>query len=214
MGNNGSILVSETDQRTYNRLQQALALKLRRQVFIAVCDNLNLRNHLALQLETDLLSTNQSDFVPESLISPALISLKLDLSNPNPFQAITQWYAQNKSDSSNQDMIGFQILGVEHLTRQPPAKQWSFLRYLRTLENHVDGLEFSLLLWISSPWLYCIQQSAPEFWERRTGVFEWMSDPTPSDGESETISLDYTTVSQSVESVQISDPVQELLNQI
>lgn len=214
MGNNFSILLSETHQQTYNRLQQALGLKLRRQVFIAVCDNLNLRNYLASQLEADLLFKNQSDIVSESLISPALISLKLDLSNPNPFQVITQWYAQHKSDSSHQDMIGFQILGVEHLTRQPPAKQWSFLRYLRTLENYCDGLEFSLVLWISSPWLYCIQQSAPEFWERRTGVFEWMSDPTPSDRESETISLDYTTVSQSVESVQISDPVPEILNQI
>jgi tetratricopeptide (TPR) repeat protein len=214
MGNNCSILLSQADQLTYNRLQQALALQLRRQVFIAVCDNLNLRNYLALQLQTDLLSKNQSNIVPESSISPVLISLKLNLSDPNPFEAITQWYAQNKSDYSNQDMIGFQILGVEHLTRQPPAKQWSFLRYLRTLENHVDGLEFSLLLWISAPWLYCIQQSAPEFWERRTGVFEWMSDPTPSDGESETICLDSTTVSQSVESDQISDPVQELLNQI
>ncbi|WRH65366.1 MAG: tetratricopeptide repeat protein [Planktothrix sp. GU0601_MAG3] len=92
--------------------------------------------------------------------------------------------------------------------------QWSFLRYLRTLENHLDGLEFSLLLWISTPWLYCIQQSAPEFWERRTGVFEWISDPTPSDLESETISLDFVEVSQPIESDKISDPVQEILAQI
>ncbi|HAO09828.1 MAG TPA: tetratricopeptide repeat-containing protein [Planktothrix sp. UBA8407] len=214
MSNNCSILVSETHQRTYNRLQQALGLQLRRQVFIAVCDNLNLRNYLALQLQTDFLSKNQSNIIPESSISPALISLKLNLTDPNPFDAITKWYAQNQSNCSHQDMIGFQILGVEHLTRQPAAMQWSFLRYLRTLENHLDGLEFSLLLWISSPWLYCIQQSAPEFWERRTGVFEWISDPTPSDLESETISLDFVDVSQPIKSDKKSDPVQELLDQI
>lgn len=214
MSNNCSILVSETHQRTYNRLQQALGLQLRRQVFIAVCDNLNLRNYLALQLQTDLLSQNQSNIIPQSSISPVLVSLKLNLSDPNPFDAITQWYAQNKSDYGNQDIIGFQILGVEHLTRQPPAMQWSFLRYLRTLESHLDGLEFSLLLWISSPWLSCIQQSAPEFWERRTGVFEWSSDPTPSDLESQTISLDFVDVSQPIKSDKISDPVQELLDQI
>ncbi|WRH65365.1 MAG: hypothetical protein RSE13_15845 [Planktothrix sp. GU0601_MAG3] len=113
MSNNCSILVSETHQRTYDRLQQALGLQLRRQVFIAVCDNLNLRNHLALRLQKDLLSKNQTNIAPQSQISPALISLKLDLSDPNPFQAITQWYAQNKSDHSHQDVIGFQILGIE-----------------------------------------------------------------------------------------------------
>lgn len=214
MSSNCSILVSETHQQTYNRLQQALGLQLRRQVFIAVCDNLNLRNHLVLRLQTDFLSTNQINIAPQSQIYPALISLKLDLSDPNPFQAITKWYAQNKLDYSNQDLIGFQILGIEHLTRQPPAMQWSFLRYLRTLENHLDGLEFSFLLWISTPWLYCIQQSAPEFWERRTGVFEWISDPTPSDLESETISLDSANISQPIESDRISDPVQEILDQI
>ena len=214
MTNNCSVLVSQTHQRIYDRLQQALALQLRRQVFLGVCDNLNLRNHLALQLRTDFLSKHQENIIPQSPISSGLISVKLDLSDPNPFQAIIQWYAQNKSNESHPDIIGFQILGVEHLTRQPPAVQWSFLRYLRTLENHLDQFEFSLLLWISSPWLSCIQQSVPEFWERRTGVFEWISDPTPSNLESETISLDFGETSEPVERGQISDPLQELLDQI
>ncbi|VXD22887.1 conserved hypothetical protein [Planktothrix serta PCC 8927] len=215
--NTSSILLSETHQQTYDRLQQALGLQLRRQVFIAVCDNLNLRNHLALKLQTDLLLKNQTaSTLQQSLnsqIASPFMSLKLDLSDPNPFSQIAQCYAQNQSDLDNKPLIGFQILGVEHLTRQPPGVQWSFLRYLRTLEHHLDRLEFSLVLWISSPWLCCIQQSAPEFWRWRTGVFQWISDPTPSDLESGTIILDSTSVSEFSESNK-TDALKQLLDQI
>lgn len=199
--NHSSVILSETNQRTYHRLQQALRLQLRHQIFIAVCDNINLRNYLAQQLETDLLSPNQSK------ISSPLIRLKLDLTDPNPFEAIARWSAQNPSNLEHQRIIGFQILGVEHLTRQPPAIQWSFLRYLRTLEQYLEQLEFSLLLWISSPWLCCIEQSAPEFWNRRTGVFEWISDPTPSD-------VDASSVSEFSTEEKTPDPLKQLLDQI
>ncbi|MBD2484412.1 tetratricopeptide repeat protein [Planktothrix sp. FACHB-1365] len=215
--NSSSILLSETDQQTYHRLQQALRLQLRHQIFIAVCDNLKLRNYLILQLEKDLLAQNQTILTAQhSLNSPLfspLINLKLDLNDPNPFEAITQWYAQNSSNSDPKSLLGFQILGVEHLTRQPPAIQWSFLRHLRTLEQHLDSLECSLVLWISSPWLCCIQQSAPEFWHRRTGLFQWMSDPTPSDVESETIPLNSPGVPAHLDET-ISDPLKQLLDQI
>ncbi len=102
--NHSSVILSETNQRTYHRLQQALRLQLRHQIFIAVCDNINLRNYLAQQLETDLLSPNQSK------ISSPLIRLKLDLTDPNPFEAIARWSAQNPSNLEHQRIIGFQIL--------------------------------------------------------------------------------------------------------
>lgn len=199
--NNSSVILSETNQRTYHRLKQALRLQLRHQIFIAVCDNINLRNYLVQQLETDLLSPNQSK------ISSPLIRLKLDLTDPNPLEAIATWCDQNQSNLEQQKIIGFQILGVEHLTRQPPAIQWSFLRYLRTLEQHLEQLEFSLLLWISSPWLCCIEQSAPEFWNRRTGVFEWICDPTPSH-------LDAFNVSEFKVEEKTPDPLIKILDQI
>jgi hypothetical protein len=42
------------NQSTYDRLKTALSLDLRRQIFIAVCDDLPLRDRLAIQLQTEL----------------------------------------------------------------------------------------------------------------------------------------------------------------
>lgn len=160
--------LSDANQPIYLRLKQTLSLRLRRQILIAVCDDLHLRNTLVTRLETELT---------ESQTASALVSLKLNLNQPNVWSAIAQWYAQHQETTA----IGFQILGVEHLTRQSPTKQWSFLRHLRTVENYLPRLEPAIVLWISSPWLCCIQQSAPEFWRWRTGVFEFVGEPTPTD---------------------------------
>jgi len=73
-----------------------------------------------------------------------------------------------------------QILGAEHLTRHSAAVQWSFLSYLRDIETHLQIWESPLLLWVSRPWLSSIEQSAPEFWHWRTGVFEFEGEPTLS----------------------------------
>jgi hypothetical protein len=78
------------------------------------------------------------------------------------------------------ELPGFQILGAEHLTRHSASVQWSFLSYLRDIETHLEVWESPLLLWVSRPWLSSIEQSAPEFWHWRTGVFEFEGEPTPS----------------------------------
>lgn len=188
--NHPSFPLSDLHQQTYHQLQQALSLKLRRQIFIAVCDDLNLRNILITRLQTDLSSVD----APQSLekhrpksantdVTSPLISIKIDSSAPNPLKQIAQWQTKQSSNRParlDNQILGFQIFGVEHLTRQPPPVQWSFLQDLRTLENYLHQFESTLLLWISSPWLCCIQQSASEFWQWRTGVFEFVSDPTPS----------------------------------
>ncbi|MGB3401281.1 MAG: tetratricopeptide repeat protein [Microcoleaceae cyanobacterium] len=159
--------LSDTNESIYLRLKQALSLRLRRQILIAVCDDLHIRNQIVTRLETELTDA-QTD--------QPLVSLKLNLNQPNVWSAIASWYAQHQSSAA----IGFQIVGVEHLTRQSPSKQWSFLRHLRTVETYLPKLEPAIVLWISSPWLCCIQQSAPEFWRWRTGVFEFVGEPTPT----------------------------------
>jgi hypothetical protein len=160
--------LSDANQPIYLRLKQALSLRLRRQILIAVCDDLHLRNTLVTRLATELT---------ESQTASALVSLKLNLNQPNVWSAIASWYGQHQGSTA----IGFQIVGVEHLTRQSPTKQWSFLRHLRTVESYLPKLEPAIVLWISSPWLCCIQQSAPEFWRWRTGVFEFFGEPTPTE---------------------------------
>ena len=49
--------ISRLNRQIYQRLKQALSLNLRRQIFIAVCDNQHLKNNLAQNLEADLTNT-------------------------------------------------------------------------------------------------------------------------------------------------------------
>ena len=173
-----------TNKQLYTQLKRALRLGLGQQVFIAVCDHLSLLHQMASSLETelgseDILSTvgarsgNEHITTPNQ-VSSKLVTLHLELTDPNPIAQMCRWKSQN-ADSP----LAFQILGVEQLTRQPAAIQWSFLNYLREAESKLIEFELSVLLWISSPWLCCIQQSAPEFWRLHRGIFKFVGDPTP-----------------------------------
>ena len=187
--------VSEKNQLLYQRLKLSIDLGLRRQLFLAVCDDLALRNHLAGQLALDL--TNRSRLPIQASVSPktqsrqdypGFVSLNLNLDDPNPMFQIGQWLSEHPRPVA---MIagkfvrplpipGFQILGVECLTRQSAAVQRLFLSYLQSAERNLSVWETTLVLWMPRPWMHSIRQSAPEFWFWRTGVFEFEGDPTPT----------------------------------
>ncbi|WP_445248923.1 hypothetical protein [Microcoleus sp. OTE_8_concoct_300] len=175
--------VSSSNKLIYQRLKQAIDLNLRRQIFIAACDDLCLRDCLAARLQTEL-ATESADSDPRSPIDyPRFVSLELDLSDPNPWGSIAAWLIQHpppQNRGSYSRLPGFQIIGAEHLTRHSAAVQWSFLSYLRDIEANLQMCESTLLLWVSRPWLSSIEQSAPEFWHWRTGVFEFEGEPTPA----------------------------------
>ncbi|HEY9623591.1 MAG TPA: hypothetical protein V6C78_24755, partial [Crinalium sp.] len=172
------------NQQTYQRLRIALSLNLRRQVFVAVCDDLVLRDRLATQLADDLTPTKPQakQSKPDSGTLqryPRLVSLHLNLDDPNPIAQAAEWLSQPSSKGSRRAMPAFQILGIEQLTRQPAATQRLFLTYLQDLERSLPTLESSLLFWLPKPWFHALPQSAPEFWRCRTAVFEFVGDPTP-----------------------------------
>ena len=172
--------VSSSNKQIYQRLKQAIDLNLRRQIFIAACDDLYLRDCLAARLQAELATQDSR------IDYPRFVSLELDLSDPNPWGSIGAWLTQhqppqNKGNYSR--LPGFQILGAEHLSRHSAAVQWSFLSYLRDIEANLQMCESTLLLWVSRPWLSSIEQSAPEFWQWRTGVFEFEGEPTPAKGD-------------------------------
>lgn len=170
--------VSSWNRQTYQRLKLALSLNLRRQIFVAVCDDLSLRNRLASQLHHELeISSDRKSFPNQSY--PKLVSLNLNLSDPNPFAQMVQWLSQNPPSRRSHIAHGFQILGIERLTRRPPTIQRLFLKHLRKIERYLPHLEVSLLLWLPRPWFHNIVQSAPEFWQWHTGVFEFEGEPTP-----------------------------------
>ncbi len=183
------------NRQVYHRLKLALSLGLRRQIFIGVCDDLNLRNQVAARLHSTLaypvgqVLYQPSNSPPASTPAyPRLVTLRLNLSDPNPIAQINQWLTnypppivETSKDGTERylPIPAFQIVGVEQLTRQPVAVQRLFLHYLRNCEQQMKTVESSLLLWVPRPWLYAIKQSAPQFWRCRTGVFAFAGEPTP-----------------------------------
>jgi len=158
--------ISGVNQKTYARLKTSLRLNLRRQIFLAVCDDLELRSQLVSQLQAEL--------------APDFVSLNLNLADPNPMAQVSQWLRQqNQVELERSPTPGFQILGIEHLTRQPVAVQKRFLTHLQAIEYYMPALECTLLLWVPRPWLRSICQSAPTFWDWHTALFEFEGDPTP-----------------------------------
>ncbi|MEP0815787.1 tetratricopeptide repeat protein [Trichocoleus desertorum GB2-A4] len=179
---------SHLNRQSYQRLKRALSLHLRRQIFVAVCDDLALRNRLAARLHAELAypaaSTTTRHPEEAGLASdyPRLVTLNLNLNDPNPIAQVTQWLARHplpKGSGTEPPTPSFQILGTERLTRQSAAVQRLFLSYLQGCDRSLPTLEASLLLWVPHPWFRAIQQSAPEFWGWRTGVFEFVGEPTP-----------------------------------
>lgn len=188
------------NQQVYLRLKQALGLQLRRQIFIAICDDATLRDRLAAQLHAELaypaclpkpvrFPSPRSWVISGGAVAaeapldrepPYLVSLYLNLAAPQLGGQIEQWFAQHPVQDTGELVIpSFQILGIERLTRQTAAIQHQFLTSLQALERHLPQIEFSLLLWVTRPWSRTIQQSAPEFWRWHTGLFEFEGDPTP-----------------------------------
>lgn len=160
--------ISGLNQKTYARLKMSLRLNLRRQIFLAICDDLELRSHLVTNLQAEL--------------APRFVSLNLNLGDPNPMAQVTQWLAQRGQeirDGHPPSAVGFQILGVEHLTRQPASVQRRFLTHLQAIEYYLPALECTMLLWLPRPWLRSVRQSAPTFWDWHTALFEFEGDPTP-----------------------------------
>ena len=211
---------SGQNQTAYLRLKLALSLSLRRQIFLAVCDDLALRNRIAARLYAELaypspkvLATempatqdgstsvispldhrlsviadeHDASTLPKAsrasrLLYPRLVSLNLNLSEPNPMVQIAEWLAEYPPPKGCQPRSrspGFQILGVERLTRQPAPVQKRFLHSLQQVEHYLSCLESPLLLWLPRPWLSAVQQSAPDFWNWHTALFEFEGDPTP-----------------------------------
>ncbi|MEC4984574.1 MAG: tetratricopeptide repeat protein [Oscillatoria sp. PMC 1068.18] len=169
--------VSQFNQQTYQRLFQALSIGLRRQIFMVVCDDFGFREILIQQLAAQLQGVQ-------------LVTLELDLNNPNIVAQIGKWLKQNqlgKKQRSLSDKFSpillpqFQIVGVERLVRQSPTQQQRFLRSLQSLERYLPRLEANLLFWVPCPWLNIIRQSVPEFWRWHTGIFIFQADPTPVD---------------------------------
>ncbi|MEO0541446.1 MAG: hypothetical protein AAFZ80_11365, partial [Cyanobacteria bacterium P01_A01_bin.105] len=163
------------NQRAYQCLKLALSLNLRRQILIAVCDNVVLQNQLAAQLEADL---GEPDALTQAILPDRTLQLSrltLDPTQTDFVAQVAQWLQQQPAGQ----MPCLQLLGIEQMTRQSLMAQRHFLQSLEAVESLLPHLNTSLLLWLPWPWLRAIQQSAPQFWRWRSGLFEFAGEPTP-----------------------------------
>jgi len=157
------------NQHEFRRLNLLLALRLRHQTVLAVCDNLQLRDWLVAQLEASVAGT---------------VTISLNLNDPDPIIQISRSLSEARVPHPEQPSPHLlQLTGIEGLTHRSPYAQQIFLdRLQQTDSNHPTLREVTLLLWVTGPWLHAIQQAAPGFWQRHTALFNFEGDPTPATG--------------------------------
>ncbi|MEM6501163.1 MAG: hypothetical protein AAF685_04915 [Cyanobacteria bacterium P01_C01_bin.89] len=188
------IELSEWNQKTYDRLKQSLGLDLRRQVFVAVCDDLVVRAHLSQRLIRDrAMGTHRGELISQ------VVTVTLDAQRPSLQQSIFDGFQQYRhtnqhyrpmpqgyltSSAANHDPV-VQLFGIEDLTRQSAHIQRQFLQNLNQLPKRPLPAAGALILWVTRPWANSICQSAPDFWQWHTGFFEFDGDPRPFDPEAD-----------------------------
>lgn len=170
------------NRQTYLRLRLALGLGLRRQVFVADCDDLALRQQLCQWLVSDLsraplpeLQQIAGDRPPMTATAIRLVTLTIQPEQPDLQKQLVDWLTHRKGRVSLAN-IAFQIVGVESLTRAPAQVQRQFLNSLRSLSRYQAQFNLNLVLWVNTPWCHSIRQSAPEFWRWQTGLFQFSND--------------------------------------
>lgn len=89
MANVVSSHTSAWNQQVYQRLKLAFELGLKRQIFVAVCDDWTQTDALAARL--------QSEIGPHLGSSPGLVSLNLQASDPDPIAQIRRWLQRRPS---------------------------------------------------------------------------------------------------------------------
>jgi tetratricopeptide (TPR) repeat protein len=175
------------NQQAFLKLRLALGLDLRRQLIVAVCDDLALRDAIAEKLAQDLprlhdlnsfttLELGLSGRLATPRTTDKLLTLTL---NPTEPTILGPFFQELRRDPQR-PRFGVQILGVEQLTRQPVHIQRAFLNHLRGMGRNFAHIDSNILLWVTRPWWRSIQQSAPEFWRWHNGIFEFDGDPLPA----------------------------------
>lgn len=176
------------NQQAYQALKASMSLNLRRQLLIAVCDNVVLQSQLSAQLERDLAQETwfspQFDAGPPKAVSLSLERLIFDPEDAHLPRQVAHWVREVVLSSRDpyvyDHLPQVQVVGIEQMTRQPAIIQSHFLRSLEQIEALLPRLNTSLLVWVPWPWLRTIQTSSPTFWKWRNAVFEFVSEPTPA----------------------------------
>ncbi len=156
------------NQRQYEGLKTSLQLNLRRQLLIAVCDSDSLQAQLVNRLQSDVATAESID----DFGAVDLATLTFDPTQPDLVVQLAHWIKQTPTPTPN-----VQVVGMDAMTHQSMRSQNHFLRSLENIQALLPHLESSLVLWLPWPWYRTIQKSAPGFWQWRSGVFTFVSEP-------------------------------------
>lgn len=204
------MMLQDKNWQTYRDLKESLKLNIRRQLFLAVCDDPNFCQYLVNQLEMEC----RCNSTPLDAEMRRWVTLELEVDDPNLVHQIDRWYNAANHEEIQQSLPsspsspprrrkddwmkvspldlsphsprefspGFQFFGVQRLTQKSPTQQWSFLQNLEYIaQRYLDlAWDWNLLIWIPRPWLFSIQQSVPRFWHCHTGLFEFVAEPLPA----------------------------------
>ena len=209
---------SGANRQTYFRLRMALGIRLRRQVFLAMCDDVVLRSQLTEWLISDLSCdpllemdtiANEPAFnqTQSQTRSPGirLVTLTLHPDQPDLQKQIAEWLAHRRG-RVDRSQIAFQIVGIDSITRQSATVQRQFINSLRALGRHYAQWDLNLVLWVTKPWFHSIRQSAPEFWRCHTGIFDFTAQAPHSEiHPSEDDRLSSDSVAPLAETVRLND---------
>ncbi len=197
------------NQQSYQALKTAVGLNLRCQLLIAVCDDVKMQNQLAAQLETDLSlavgrGLSGGNLAGSAARTPGLERLLFDPEDGHLPQQVAYWMRQAMLQAKG--LPALQVLGIEQMTHQPAITQNHFLRSLEKIELLLPRLDSSLLLWVPWPWLRTIEQSAPTFWNWRSGTFEFVSEPSPIPIDREYLRLETASFEEDIAKMSVSEP--------
>ncbi len=159
------------NQRQYEGLKTVLQLNLRRQLLIAVCDSDTLQTQLVARLQADLAT---SDNTLDDFGAVGLAQLNFDPGQPDLTLQLVQWLKQVPKPAPH-----LQVVGLDAMTHESMRSQNHFLRSLESIQSLLPHLDSSLVIWLSWPWYRKLEQSAPEFWQWRSGVFTFVGEPVP-----------------------------------
>ncbi|HZG37907.1 MAG TPA: tetratricopeptide repeat protein, partial [Nodosilinea sp.] len=170
------------NQEVYQELRLALQLNLRRQLLIAVCDDVALQEQLAQRLESNFSPLPETvPLAPEVRTRQLiLVTLRLSGDRPDLVREVLVWLKQQRRlpDKLPTTPV-FQIVGIDQLTRQSPTVQNRFLASLIQVDALLTQLDCRLVVWVPRPWLGKIRQTVPGFWRSRSGLFEFVGEPSP-----------------------------------
>ncbi len=171
MGNsevdNVPLIEEDPNQDAYDDLIVTIEGKIGKLVIIiAVCDDLNFRDSIIEQYETELQPCFHT------------YRVKLARGEPSLKAAINQLVEQEEYLRQHQPAV-ITVTGTEQLyflkLGEEKSEQDKFFGYLQWTREALREFPYAIILWVTNQILVDLTQKSPDFWGWREGVFRFVS---------------------------------------